>query len=86
MGWLLNLSEVSRRLEVDPDTVRLLVKRGLVSPKADECGHLFFDDVELNRLSLILSLKNDWGYSLAAMRNLFFEGVHHRTCELHRSM
>ena len=63
-----------------------MAEAGLVTPKTDAEGYMYFDDVDIERLSLILSLKNDWGYSLSTLRNQLFGGIHHRTCEIHHSM
>ena len=86
MGVRLDLCEVSKRLEVDPKTICALAKAGLVSAERDETGYLFFDETEVARLDLILSLKNDWGYSISTLKSTVFRGVHHRTCEISHSM
>ena len=86
MDVKIDLSEVSKRLEVDPKAICVLAKAGLISPEMDESGYMTFSEVEVARVSVLLSLKNDWGYSVSTLKNCVFERAHHRTCELTQRM
>ncbi|OCC15943.1 hypothetical protein DBT_0868 [Dissulfuribacter thermophilus] len=71
MGYSLRLSEVLEIMEIDLKTICALEKQGLIQPERDEFGERLFSDEDVGRLSLILSLKNDWGYSVSALKRMF---------------
>jgi len=70
MKYSLRLSEVLKIMEIDLKTICALEKQGLIQPGMDEFGERLFSDKDVEKLSLILSLKNECGYSVSTLKRI----------------
>ena len=61
------ISAVAERYEIHPQTLRLYEREGLLRPSRSSGNTRLYDDSDLRRLEVILSLTRDLGVNLAGV-------------------
>ncbi len=61
------ISAVAEMYEIHPQTLRLYEREGLLKPSRSEGNTRLFEDQDLERLEIILSLTRDLGVNLAGV-------------------
>ncbi len=61
------ISAVAERFEIHPQTLRLYEREGLLRPSRSRGNTRLYDDDDLRRLEVILSLTRDLGVNLAGV-------------------
>lgn len=61
------ISAVAERYEIHPQTLRLYEREGLLQPSRSGGNTRLYDDTDLRRLEVILSLTRDLGVNLAGV-------------------
>lgn len=65
----MHVSEISKALNVSPDTVRYYTRLGLVTPKKDINGYKIYSESDLHRFQFALRAKK-LGFKLSDVRQL----------------
>lgn len=69
----MKVSELAKRYDVNPDTVRHYVRSGLLAPNLDpNNGYKLFDQSQQNKLAFILKAKS-LGFSLQDIKTIFHQ-------------
>lgn len=61
------ISAVAERYEIHPQTLRMYEREGLLKPSRSRGNTRLYDDADLERLEVILSLTRDLGVNLAGV-------------------
>jgi len=61
------ISAVAEQFEIHPQTLRLYEREGLLKPSRSDGNTRLYDDTDLQRLEIILSLTRDLGVNLAGV-------------------
>lgn len=61
------ISAVAELFEIHPQTLRLYEREGLLKPSRSEGNTRLYEDADLERLEIILSLTRDMGVNLAGV-------------------
>lgn len=66
-GKYVLISEVARRFDIHPQTLRLYEREGLIEPARSAGNTRLYDEATLRRLETILTLTRDLGVNLAGV-------------------